>query len=78
MAGTRLHYGVSRNAQAATSEPRCSLQAIAKAETVRATQRGWVGSSTLCLGKTPGQDGLAALLLLVRGGTAEPAGVEKL
>jgi hypothetical protein len=26
-----------------------------------ATQRGWVGASTPCLGKTPGQDGLAAL-----------------
>jgi hypothetical protein len=38
------------------------------------SQRGWVGASTLCLGKTPGQDGLAALLLLVRGGIAEPTG----
>ena len=51
-----------------------SCQAIAKAETVKATQRGWVGASTLCLGKTPGQDGLAALLLVVGGGTAEPTG----
>src|SRR4051794_39017549 len=40
---------------------RCSFKAIAK----EAMQRGWVGASTLCLGKTPGQDGLAALLLLV-------------
>jgi hypothetical protein len=28
----------------------------------------------VCLGKTPGQDGLAALLFLVGGGTADPAG----
>ena len=48
-----------------------SCQAIAKAETVRGNAASWVGASTLCLGKTPGQDGLAALLLLVRGGTAE-------
>ena len=53
------------DATAARHDPRCSWQAIAKAETVRGTQRGRVGAFTLCLGKTPGQDGLAVLLLLI-------------
>ncbi len=40
----------------------------AKAETARGNAARLGGASTLCLGNTPGQDGLAALLLLVRGG----------
>jgi hypothetical protein len=47
---------------------------LRKRRPCKATRRGWVGASTLCLAKTPGEDGLAALLLLVRGGTAEPTG----
>ena len=43
----------------------CSLQAIAKAETVSGNAAGLGRSVHLCLCKTPGQDRLVALLLLV-------------
>ena len=47
-------------------------QAIAKAETVSGNA-GRLGRSVhLCLCKTPGQDRLAALLLLVRSGRLGP------
>jgi hypothetical protein len=49
-------------------------QAIAKAETVRGDAPRLGRSVHLCLCNTPVQDGLAALLLLVRGGTTEPTG----
>jgi hypothetical protein len=44
----------------------CCLQAIAKAETVSGNAARLGRSVHLCLCKTPGQDRLAALLLLVR------------
>jgi hypothetical protein len=50
------------------------IQAIAKAKIVRGNAARLGRSVHLCLCKTPGQDGLAALLLLVRGGAAEPTG----
>ena len=43
----------------------CSFQAIAKAETVSGNAARLGRSVHLCLCKTPGQDRLAALLLLV-------------
>jgi hypothetical protein len=43
----------------------CRVQAIAKAEAVRGNAARLVGTPTLCLCKTPRQDGLAARILFV-------------
>jgi hypothetical protein len=53
-------------------DDRC--QAIAKAETVRGNAARLGRSVHLCLCKTPGQDRLAALLLLVPSGRLRHAG----
>ena len=63
----------SRALRQSAPEPlACSWQAIAKAETVSGNAARLGRSVHLCLCKTPGQDRLAALLLLVRSG--EPCG----